>query len=551
MVNFFQPWLTSGLLLSLIAQPVLGHPKMIELQEIEHIDGSFLQKREAMPYAGFDRMTSDSLYWGASQDGKSSLAKFTVKSDSEELNIINIEKFRDKLRTVNCTQTSLAVDYIDPASFDRAQQAWNWINQSKNHSLVVIAGRGHCGWNKQRMPFHVSEIHFDKNTQTAKLIGKASEWTEVFQSYDLTIGQTSDHGKRGFGDISYDKDFNIDFSHDLTFSKEIPIPSTDFHIDLGCDSCGTKGSFDIGLHIAVHWASLKTASVTLKPSGVSLDIKPSIGIGGNFSKEIGDEFELATVPLAGISIKSIVEIGPQLKLSAGYGLSDVSGEATVSAGVSVGFDDSASLELDITDAKVKQDGWTPKVKPLPLTVDAEISATAEVYAKAAAELALKVFKYGWEAGIELKPNVQATLKLSESTNGVCSDDSDKHIFGVAFSPSASVSLDAYVQKADDPQNPLVQTTIAQIDAPLDEKCFPFGPKAADQSTTSAAGSKTSSASSTAVPSSSATPSSKSPRPPSSTGSATPSWTPTPSPSAPAPNLHLRDHRRHRRHGWQH
>lgn len=53
------------------------------------------------------------------------------------------------------------------------------------------------------------------------------------------------------------------------------------------------------------------------------------------------------------------------------------------------------------------------------------------------------------------------LMISEiATDGVCSDDEDKHMFGVTFSPSAGVSLDASLAKSDDAQDPIAEATIA-------------------------------------------------------------------------------------------
>ncbi|PLB51915.1 hypothetical protein P170DRAFT_351910 [Aspergillus steynii IBT 23096] len=409
MVNFSRSWLTSGLLLSLIAQPVLS----LELVEIDPPYSDVAARGENLPFEGFDRLQSDSLYWGASADGKTSLAKFTVDAGDEKVSIINTEKFRNKLRTVNCTQTSLAVDYINPQSFARSRKAWDWINGDENRTLIVIAGREHCGWNKQRMPFKVSKIHFDENTQTAKLTGEASEWKDVFENYELTIGNYNDHKGSGIEKRDSDKEFNVDFNHDIDFTKEIPVPGKDFHVTLGCDSCKSRGSFDFGFHVKTVMKIPTGASFSMKPNGVGLDIKPSLGIGGNFTEEMGDEFDVATIPIGGISIKKLVDIGPQIVFSLGYSLSEVAGEATVSAGVALDIDDSASLDIDILEADVTSDGWTPSVSPLPLSVDAQIEATAEVYAKASAQLSISVLGKGWEAGLNLKPSVSATLSLAE------------------------------------------------------------------------------------------------------------------------------------------
>ncbi|KAH8434567.1 uncharacterized protein LDX57_012210 [Aspergillus melleus] len=556
MVNFSRSWLTSGLLLSFAAQPILG----LELVEIDPPTSDLAARGENLPFEGFDRMKSDSLYWGASADGKSSLAKLTVDTGDEKVSIINIEKFRNKLHSVNCTQTTLSVDYTDPNSFARSQKAWNWINEEDDRTLIVIAGREHCGWNKNRMPFEVSKIFFDENTQTAKLTGKASTWETVLQNYELTVGNWNTGSTGGNEKRDYDKDFSIDFNHDIDFSKEIPIPNTDMHVTLGCDECKSRGSFDFGFHIETKFGFPKSASVNMKPSGVGLDIRPSIGIGGNFTEEMGDEFDVATIPIGGISIKGILEIGPQIVFSVGYSFGEVAGEATISAGVSLDIDDSATLDIDISGADVTSDGWTPSVSPLPLKVDAQIEATAEVYAKASAQIAVEVLGKGWEAGIDLKPSVSATLTLAESSDGVCSDDEDKHIFGVTFAPSAGVSLDATLAKADDKQNPIAEATIAEYNADIDEKCFPFGPTRAEETTsaaptttTAAATSSTQVASSTAVATTSSVAVPSQPAPPSnptttSVVNSTPVATPNPSGSAAAPNLHLRDHqRRHRRH----
>ena len=60
MVNFSRSWLTSGLLLSFAAQPILG----LELVEIEPPTSDLAARGENLPFEGFDRMASDSLYWG-------------------------------------------------------------------------------------------------------------------------------------------------------------------------------------------------------------------------------------------------------------------------------------------------------------------------------------------------------------------------------------------------------------------------------------------------------------------------------------------------------
>lgn len=48
--------------------------------------------------------------------------------------------------------------------------------------------------------------------------------------------------------------------------------------------------------------------------------------------------------------------------------------------------DSAGLELDFLAPDVDAGGWTPRVRAIPMRIDAELKAEAEIYTKAAIKL---------------------------------------------------------------------------------------------------------------------------------------------------------------------
>jgi hypothetical protein len=138
-------------------------------------------------------------------------------------NIITISKFRGMLKSTQCTNTSMDMTFKDANSFQYAKKTWDWVNGADNHSFVMVANAGDCGWNTYRIPFVITTLTFDDKAYTAHLNASASDWASVAHTYELTVGSlpTAPVSKlrKRFGTITYDKDLTVNFEHPFPISS--------------------------------------------------------------------------------------------------------------------------------------------------------------------------------------------------------------------------------------------------------------------------------------------------------------------------------------------
>lgn len=367
-------------------------------------------------------------YITGSQNGHRALANLTVDVGDDEANIVSMEKFRHMLKSVECTDNGMAVDFKDERSFGYTQRGWQWVNDDDDRKLILITGKQHCGWNPHRMPFVVSSIVFDKPSLRAKLSGVPSSWKKLFRNYELTLGNVEESSidKR-----DWDSEASLSFNHNIPLQQSIPIGNS-LSVDISCEGCKTEGSFDFGIHIKTSYGAPESASLTLSPNGVSASFTPRLGLSGNMTDEISDEIELIKIPVDGISIPGgILDLGPEIVFSFGYQIGPIQGSAGITSGVTLSLADSAELEIDFLDPDVSAGGWTPEVETVPVKLDAKIEAGAEVYTKAEVQFAASILgmcdcyrdnnilthlDFGYEAGVNLKPYLGATI--SASTGGL-------------------------------------------------------------------------------------------------------------------------------------
>ena len=304
----------------------------------------------------------------------------------------------------------MVMEFKDSRAFGYTQRGWQWVNDDDDRQLVLIAGRKHCGWNAHRTPFLVSSIVFDEPSLTAKLTGKASQWKKLFRNYELTVGNVEEPS--GSSRRDWDPTGSLSFNHQIPLSKSIPVSGVS--VDISCDGCETKGTFDFGAHIkSSDWGVPDAASLTLSPNGVSASFTPRLQLSGELSQNVTDEYSLLTVPVNGISIPGgVLDLGPEIVFSFGYQFGPVQGSAGITAGVMLSLSDSAELEINLLDPDMSAGGWTPQVEALPVKVDAKIEAGAEIYTKAEIQLSASLLDYGFEAGVNLRPYLGATISAS-------------------------------------------------------------------------------------------------------------------------------------------
>lgn len=274
--------------------------------------------------------------------------------------------------SIQCTNTTVTIQLDDSAAFAQLQSAWDWTNQEQDNSLILIAGSGQCGWNEDREPFSISKIAYKNSTNTAVLTGKSTAWTDLAANYDLHVG-TQPGTNLARRDI--DKDYTLDFNHDIGFGNwSFPIDST-FSVGLTCKTCYTTGDFTFDFDIKTRLGIPVDASLTLQPQGVSAVLDPTVSLSGNIvaSKQFKDTF--LRIPIDGITIASIIDLGPEIAFSGALTIGPLKGTASVTTGVTVTVEDSAEMYIDLlSSSHFNVSGWSPQVTGKTPTVTESISA---------------------------------------------------------------------------------------------------------------------------------------------------------------------------------
>ncbi|PIG86784.1 hypothetical protein AARAC_002944 [Aspergillus arachidicola] len=463
MTNFLRFWLSFSLLITLSLQQ--SAPLVFRDSQSPKISGKQLLVRGARyhnesHHVHLEPQKKDSFHWTASQNGQPAFAEFAVETD-DDTSVVSMERFESLLKSVHCTNTSLAVNFKNQKSFEYTKRAWKWVNDIERNTLIVVAGTGQCGWNTHRVPFAVSKIEFDDHAKTAKLQARRSEWKDVFHSFELSVGRVAkeevhdaciapQHTKRK----EHEKTMTMSFDHPWNLpQKDFSTPEDAFSLTLSCDQCGTEGSFELGFYLRNENHIPKAATFTLTPHGVSVRIGPKLTLSGDFTEEYSQQFDLAKIPIYGYSIPGVLDLGPEIVFSLGISVGPVAGSASVSSGIDISLLDSAELKIDLLSPHVVHSGWTPQVPAI--------------------QLAAEALGHGFAAGINLKPVLGATLSLSESTAGVCAKDKKHHVFGVNVAPLAGVSLNAEITRASDKGNPLAKLTIADLKEAIPDAIFFF------------------------------------------------------------------------------
>ena len=99
-----------------------------------------------------------------------------------------MERFAGKLKSVNCGE-DMVLEFLDKTAFEYDQSVWNWVNQNVNNTFIMVTNYEGCADDMERLPFEVSNIAYDHDTNTAYLAADLKEWKEVAHSYTLHVGQ--------------------------------------------------------------------------------------------------------------------------------------------------------------------------------------------------------------------------------------------------------------------------------------------------------------------------------------------------------------------------
>lgn len=378
------------------------------------------------------------------------LANFTVFMPGDGENILSMERFKGMLKTVQCTNNSMTISFVDNESYRYAQRHWDWVNGADNHSFVMVASKGDCGDNPYRIPYLVHTINYNDATKIAYLNAERTEWSKVAHSFRLHAGTLTEDSGGGLvrrqhlaKDISLNTDFR--FKNKAKFGP--------MSIELRCDPCYIQGS--IGFEFDVLWENFLPTDIQFKtaPKGVSAEAGINVIIASDEKKDlIKPRFNIGTFPLpGGISIPgNILTLGPSLQIE--YG-ADITGQLALSfgTGATAKIPDSAILQVNLLDPdKNKFSSWTPQLDMHPIKFDKNqirASVKFQQFIELSLALGAQVFGNGIEAKLALKmPYVETKAELILSDRpGICGPD-DKGDVAVKITNSYGVELKFVTEK---------------------------------------------------------------------------------------------------------
>ncbi|KAJ5094945.1 hypothetical protein N7532_007236 [Penicillium argentinense] len=365
-------WLAYGLASALLGQ-VASATQATQLEPIDILGNApgRLVVRDN-DYTKLDLLSTETFLWGGlSGKGKYALGNFTAYMPGKHENIIAMEKFYPWLKSTECTKDSLTMHFEDEEAYRYGAKAWKWVNDAEDHTFVLVAGRGHCQWNEDRLPFTITDVEFDDCANTIKAIGKATDWPKATHTYELFVGGRPASKKR-----DYDDSYSFDISQELPLNKAA-FTYDGVQLEYTCDGCGTSGEFEFAFHMKTEYMIPVDVELAVSPREVEAKFEPQLKLSAQMGK-VEMERSLGSIPIAGVSIAGgILDLGPRIEFSLATEI-ELKGSAAISGGGTASLEDSAQLTLDLLDAGVASSGWSPQFTPKPLTFDAALEGSLKV-----------------------------------------------------------------------------------------------------------------------------------------------------------------------------
>jgi hypothetical protein len=316
----------------------------------------------------------------------------TMSTGGEEL-IISMERFASQLKSVDCSQ-DMMMSFNSQDSYSSAVASWDWVNFSENRTFIMIANYPGCGAANSRQPWVVSNVAYDPVNLAVHLNATEKTWQEVAHTYSLDFGRysppTSTKNKRQF---SGDKQISLDLGATLPADLTSGIGGAANGLSIACNSCGTQGKITLDGHIESSWFQITVFTISAKPVGLQADLNLALTV---TSENLAyswkpDPITFFTIPIGGFSIPELITVGPSLEIGAGLALSGAKGSATISSTIKAVIPDSSIAQVSLVGNKGSTfSGWAPQFETGPLKVDAQLSATAEVYGQASLEIGVSV-----------------------------------------------------------------------------------------------------------------------------------------------------------------
>ncbi|PPJ54456.1 hypothetical protein CBER1_06932 [Cercospora berteroae] len=338
-------------------------------------------------------------------------AKLDVASEEKMTKVLSMEHFDDVINTAKCEKDGkVELPFDKKVQFQQVREEWQWINDGKEHAVILITENEHCDRNSTdgspRQAWKATKAEFDDKTNKVHLTAKPISFEEAFgNNWHLKIqrDETSTHTlhKRG-GHISLNKDFSgYGINLPASLRPDGILSNPDAIGRLTCSTCAITGDIDFGIDIhgftgggTLHiTASSISATVTLL-----LEIYTAIASGSVQDNEIWGY----VVPNAGIHIKGILDMGPTIKflLSSDF-YSPIDEQLAVQVGYKLSFPQNVEFKWDVFDPlKPKLTGFDPKFEALPPGISDDLQVHGKIGPKLELSLDWKILGQGASVGFQ-------------------------------------------------------------------------------------------------------------------------------------------------------
>jgi hypothetical protein len=348
------------------------------------------------------------------------IANFTVQTPGDDENVLSLERFKSILKSVSCSSTSITLAFDDDSSFAYAKRVWDWVNGADNHAFILVVGRGDCGKNEHRLPYLVRTLHYDEKANVATLSGEQGDWKSLVHSFELRVGDMEAPSSTSLRKrLSWNKNIPIDMNR--SFNPSISETFGSLTLGIGCNDCGTRGTLNLALHIAVGLSN--HASFKFTPSGLGahagVKLSASGALSGKWSPPLSPAID---IPLDPWGIPDVFNIGPALKFQLGADVGGIKGTLSATAGAGVSISDGAVASFDILHPSDRQfSGWSPSFTVDPVQVTTEIQGDIKVYLQSSVVLEAEALGLGYDVGLKFKyPELDTKFELEACKFSHCS-----------------------------------------------------------------------------------------------------------------------------------
>ena len=324
----------------------------------------------------------------------------TLETGENEM-IVSTEHFSSELKSISC-DNSLSLTFTSSETYKAAVADWNWVNFDAQRTFIMLVDG--CSTNSSLLPWVINNATYDDPNFRVQFNATQRTWAELTATYTFDWGYYDGPPKtkaRSLTHPSFDDSWSI--SVDQTISQNLLEKTTKSGLDfsIACDDCGTHGQILIAGHVKATRVSIHDLTkarnstdeftLTATPSGVEVDLNLGLSVSGTLGAGWSDIITIADIPMLGFDIEHVIEFGPQLLLQAGFQLSGIQGNANISSGIKATIPDDSSAKIDFIEKSYDVEGWKPAVTHDPITVDAEIGGTLEVFVQLGLNIGVNIF----------------------------------------------------------------------------------------------------------------------------------------------------------------